>query len=81
MNFLELAKQRCTTRGFTDKKIAKDDLDRIMAAGRVAPTAYNKQPQRIVVIQQPDNILKVQKAYQTSVLHVSLLYVRIKGNL
>ena len=65
MEFLELAKQRCTTRGFTDKKIGKDDLDRILAAGRVAPTACNKQPQRIIVVQQPDNILRVQKAYQT----------------
>lgn len=65
MDFLELAKQRCTTRGFTDKKIGKAELDRILAAGRIAPSACNKQPQRIIVVQQPDNILKVQKAYQT----------------
>lgn len=65
MNFLTLAKQRCTTRGFTDNKIDKDDLDRILSAGRVAPTACNKQPQRIIVVRQPDNIRKVQKAYNT----------------
>lgn len=65
MDFLELAKQRCTTRGFTDKQIDKADLERILSAGRVAPTACNKQPQRIIVVQQPDNILKVQKAYKT----------------
>jgi len=65
MDFLELAKQRCTTRGFTDKKIDKNDLDRILSVGRVAPTACNKQPQRIIVAQRPDNILKVQKAYKT----------------
>jgi nitroreductase len=65
MDFLELAKQRCTTRGFKDKPIAKGDLDRILSAGRVAPTACNKQPQRIIVVQRPDNILTVQKAYQT----------------
>lgn len=65
MDFLELAKRRCTTRGFTDKKIDKDDLNRILSAGRVAPTACNKQPQRIIVVQQPDNILRVQRAYQT----------------
>ena len=65
MDFIELTKQRCTTRGFTNKQIDKDDLDRILSAGRVAPTACNKQPQRIIVVQQPDNILKVQKAYQT----------------
>jgi len=62
MDFLELAKQRCTTRGFTDKKIDKADLDRVLSAGRVAPTACNKQPQRIIVVQRPDSILRTQKA-------------------
>jgi len=65
MDFLELAKQRCTTRGFTDEQIPKADLDRILAAGRLAPSACNKQPQRIIVVQKPENLLKVQKAYQT----------------
>jgi len=65
MDFLELAKQRCTTRGFVNKRISKNDIDRILSAGRVAPTACNKQPQRIIVVQQPDNILKVGKAYKT----------------
>ena len=65
MNFLELAKQRCTTRGFTDKKISKEALNLILSAARVAPTACNRQPQRIIVVEQPENIQKVQKAYQT----------------
>lgn len=65
MEFFELAKRRCTTRGFTDKKIDKNDLDRILSAGRLAPSACNKQPQRIIVVQNPENILRVQKAYQT----------------
>lgn len=65
MDFLRLAQQRCTTRGFTDQKIARNDLDQILAAQRVAPTACNQQPQRIIVVQQPENIRKVQNAYQT----------------
>ncbi|VDN49155.1 Nitroreductase [Petrocella atlantisensis] len=36
-----------------------------MSAGRVTPTACNKQPQRIIVVQRPENVFKVQKAYQT----------------
>jgi nitroreductase len=65
MDFLELAKQRCTTRGFTDKPIEEHDLERILAAGRAAPTACNRQPQRIIVVLRPEGILKVQKAYTT----------------
>ena len=65
MNFLELAKSRCTTRGFTAQEIAKDDINAILSAGRVAPTACNQQPQRIIVVQQSENIAKVKKAYKT----------------
>ncbi len=65
MDFLELAKARCTTRGFTDEGISKKDLDRILSVGRVAPSACNRQPQRIIVVQDPANLTRVQKAYQT----------------
>jgi nitroreductase len=65
MEFLELAKRRCTTRGFSGQKISQEDLEYILAVGRVAPSACNKQPQRIIVVQHPDNILKMQKVYQT----------------
>ena len=64
MDFFELAKARCTTRGFTDEKISKKDLDRILSVGRVAPSACNRQPQRIIVVQEPENLTKVQEAYQ-----------------
>ena len=65
MNFLDLAKSRCTTRAFTGHLIEKEKLDYILEAGRVAPTACNKQPQRIIVVQEPDNLKKVRKAYKT----------------
>ncbi len=65
MDFFELAKSRCTTRGFTDRKIAQADLERILSVGRVAPSACNRQPQRILVVQSPENLSKVQKAYRT----------------
>ena len=65
MNFLELAKHRCTIRSFIEQPIEKEKLDYILEAGRVAPTACNKQPQRIIVVQKSENIRKVEKAYKT----------------
>ncbi len=65
MDFLELAKQRCSIRSFTDQLIERVDLEYILEASRVAPSACNKQPQRIIVVQDPANIKKVQKAYKT----------------
>lgn len=65
MDFLQLAKMRCTTRGFDATPIPQEDLDYILSVGRVAPTACNRQPQRIIVARQPESIAKVEKAYKT----------------
>jgi len=65
MKFLELAKSRCSIRSFKDEPVKKDELDYILECGRVAPTACNKQPQQIIVVQDPKNIKKVKKAYNT----------------
>lgn len=59
MKFLDLAKRRCTIRSFTEQPVEKEKLDYILDTGHVAPTACNKQPQRIIVVQKPDNIRKV----------------------
>jgi nitroreductase len=65
MDFFQLAKMRCTTRGFEDKSILQADLDYILSAGHVAPTACNQQPQRIIVANTPESVAKVEKAYNT----------------
>jgi nitroreductase len=76
MTFLDLAKQRCSIRSFSDEPIEKEKLEYILETGRVAPTACNKQPQRIIVVQTPNNILKIQKAYKTFGSHCILIICR-----
>ena len=54
MDFLHLAKdQRYSVRKFQDRPVEQEKLDLILEAGRIAPTACNYQPQRIVVIRDP----------------------------
>jgi nitroreductase len=62
MNFLELAKKRYSVRNYTAQKVEKEKLDLILEAGRVAPTAANIQPQRLLVIESQEGLLKLQKA-------------------
>lgn len=50
MEFLELAKERYSLRKFSDKKVEDEKLDKILECARVAPTAVNFQPQRILVL-------------------------------
>ena len=52
MTFLELAKdKRYSVRKFKSQPVEKEKLDLILEAGRIAPTACNYQPQRILVIE------------------------------
>ena len=54
MSFLQLAKeQRYSVRKFQARPVEKEKLELILEAGRVAPTACNYQPQRILVVEDP----------------------------
>lgn len=44
MNFIEIAKKRYSVRSYSDKKVEKEKLDKILQAAHVAPTAANLQP-------------------------------------
>ena len=49
MTFQELAHARYSVRSFQDAPIKDEELNLILEAGRVAPTACNNQPQKIFV--------------------------------
>jgi len=62
MNFLELARKRFSVRNFEAKRVEEDKLSQILEAGRVAPTAANHQPQRIIVVRGDAGLAKLKKA-------------------
>ena len=49
MTFQELARARYSVRSFKNVPIKDEDMNLILEAGRVAPTACNNQPQKIFV--------------------------------
>ena len=59
MRFLDLAKERYSVRKFSDKPVEQEKLDLIVEAGRIAPTAHNNQPQRILVLQGKEAMEKL----------------------
>jgi nitroreductase len=63
MKFLELAKQRCSIRSYTQKAVSDDVLNEILEAGRLAPTAKNLQPFRFVVVRESAQIKALAKGY------------------
>ena len=61
MDFLELAAKRYSVRKFKEEKVRQEDLDKILKAGMLAPTAHNDQPQRILVINSDEALEKLKK--------------------
>lgn len=65
MDFLELAKKRCSIRKYKSDPVEEEKILRILEAGRVAPTGINAQPQRIFVLREKANIERLNKYTRT----------------
>lgn len=63
MSFLEMVKNRYSERFFDSRPVEQEKLDQILEAGRFAPTAVNKQPQRIFVFQTEEAQEMVRKIH------------------
>ena len=62
MDFIELAKRRCSVRAYDDRKVEPEKLERILEAARIAPTAKNLQPVKLLAVQSGEGLEKVGKA-------------------
>lgn len=61
MDFMDISKKRVTVRNFDRKPVEQEKLNKILEAGRWAPTAVNAQPQRILVLNTPESLTKVHE--------------------
>ncbi len=59
--FMELAIDRYSVRRFSRRRVERETIEAILAAGNVAPTACNRQPQRILVIDDEAALKKLRR--------------------
>lgn len=59
MDFLKLANERYSCRSFSTKEIEKEKIEKILEVAKLAPTARNLQPQRILVLTQKEQLEKL----------------------
>ena len=57
-----MSKERYSVRKFSDKTVEDEKLEKILEAGRLAPTAKNSQSQRIFVLKSPQALKKINEA-------------------
>ena len=51
MEYFDVINKRYSCREFLDKKITKEELNKVLESAVIAPTAVNYQPQKIIVIE------------------------------
>lgn len=62
MEFSAVLKERYSCKKYDGRKISEEQLNYILEAGRVAPTAKNSQEQRIYVIESEEALAKIDAA-------------------
>lgn len=61
MEFAEVVKNRYSCKKYDGKQISTEQLDAVLQAGRLAPTAKNLQGQRIYVVQSAEGLAKIDE--------------------
>jgi len=62
MEYEKVIRERKSTRLFSKKKVEEEKINKILESGRLAPTAKNKQPFKILVVSSEEGIKKMDKA-------------------
>ena len=60
--FMTLAQERYSCRSFKDTPLTQEQIDQILEAARIAPTAANKQPVHVWVVTRPESLEKLKAA-------------------
>lgn len=87
---LELIISRQSDRKYSDKPVEKEKLERIIEAGRMAPSACNAQPWKFIIVDDPTIRKKVAEAASAKLIGMNtfvgqapllLVIVREKPNM
>jgi nitroreductase len=63
MDFQALIRARYSVRAYKDEPVGQEKLDRILEAARLAPTAANRQPFRVIVIPTKGRETELRRVY------------------
>lgn len=61
MDLLPLLRDRFSVRAYSDRPVEADKLDRVLSVAGISPTARNKQPQRLYVLQSEEALAKIAR--------------------
>ena len=74
-DFLELSNKRFSARKFTSQAVSQSDLDYILNAVRLAPSACNRQPWKFIVVDSEENKTKLRECYDREWFKSAPIYI------
>ena len=81
MDFIELIKRRKSIRSYDpSRKVPREVLERILEAGRFAPSATNAQPWEFLLVSSDEMLGKIHSCYQASWFQTTPHVLIVKGS-
>ena len=71
MDFLELVNKRESVRKYTDKKVDREIIEKILECSRLAPSACNAQPWKFIVVDDDDKLEKIAKSLYNPLIGIN----------
>lgn len=62
MEFMDVLLKRRSTRKFNDRQITREELDKILKAGLLAPSSRNRKPVNFLVVERKETLKKLAKS-------------------
>ena len=72
---LERCRQRFSVRKFTDEPVSDEDLNYILEAARLAPSAVNRQPWKFVIVASDHGKAMLRACYDREWFKSAPLYI------
>ena len=63
MEFMDVVTGRESIRKYDGRKPTEEQINQILEAGRWAPTAFNKQPQRVFILESDEALSKMDQVH------------------
>ncbi len=79
MDFSELIRQRYSVRAYKPAPVESEKLEQVLEAARLAPSACNRQPFQLIVIETAGREAELKRVYHRSWFHQAPLVIAAVG--
>ncbi len=79
MELYQAIEKRCSVRKFQDKAVETEKLHRVLDAGRIAPSANNRQDWKFIVVRDPAIRAKLVQAAEQAWMQAAPIIIAVVG--